>query len=91
MRAIPSHENVVPLLHAIDECPRRIAVMPLLEGGSLENYYENIVRGVILPSVIKQFLFLKQVASGMFHMHSCNIVSHAQLQYFPPGSQVAAM
>ena len=75
MRAIPPHENVVTLLHAVDENPRRITVMPLLEGGSLENYYERT--GVIPPAVIKQFL--KQVASGMAHMHSCNI-AHLDLK-----------
>lgn len=76
MRAIPQHENVVSLLHAIDECPRGIAVMPLLEGGSLESFYESH-RGAIPPVIIKQYM--KQVASGLAHMHS-NKIAHLDLK-----------
>ena len=61
MRAIPPHENVVSFLYAKDASPRRIAVMPLLEGGSLESYYENTA-SVIPPAVMKRFL--KQVSLG---------------------------
>ena len=67
MRAIPPHENVVSLLYAKDASPRRIVVMPLLEGGSLESYYEHTA-GVIPPLVMRQLL--KQVALGLAHMHS---------------------
>ena len=76
MRAIPPHENVVSLLYAKDASPRRIAVMPLLEGGSLESYYEHTA-GVIPPLVMRQLL--KQVALGLAHMHSSK-VAHLDLK-----------
>ena len=76
MRAIPPHENVVSLLYAKDASPRRIAVMPLLEGGSLESYYEHTA-GVIPPLVMKHYL--KQVSLGLAHMHSSK-VAHLDLK-----------